>query len=169
MKIVVLNGKGMSGKYTFAEQLASLCKTKIYSTIDYIKKIAADYFDWNNVKDFKGRKLLSDLKLASMSYNDKPYNDMVNAILDAQNNNYDLFVCMIRDIPEIEKLCADERFSNTVSTVIVSSDKTKNVDYGNVADDSVFDFIYDYYVYNNGTIQDLHDSAINLIKDLGIE
>ena len=57
MKIVVLNGKGMSGKDTFAEQLASLCKTKVYSTIDFIKKIAADYFDWNNVKDFKGRKL----------------------------------------------------------------------------------------------------------------
>lgn len=168
MKIIILNGKGTVGKDTFAQQLSSLCKTKIYSTIDNIKQIALNDFQWDGVKDFKGRKLLSDLKLASMNYNEKPYNDMIDAILKAQEDNFDLFICMIRDISEIEKISNDDRFINDVFTVIITSENTKNVSFGNVADDSVFDFIYDYYIYNDGTIQDLHDSAINLIHELQI-
>ena len=94
MKIIVLNGEGTTGKDTFCEMLESFCHVYKYSTIDMIKDIAKEHFDWDGKKNKKGRQLLSDLKSASVKYNDKIYNNMIEAITKAEQNNYDLFVLL---------------------------------------------------------------------------
>lgn len=167
MKIIVLNGEGTTGKDTFCEMLESFCSVYKYSTIDMIKDIAKEHFDWDGKKNEKGRQLLSDLKSASVKYNDKIYNNMIEAITKAEQNNYDLFVVMIREIPEIEKLTKDVSLKDNVITILVTSDRIKN-HFKNVSDSNVYNFIYDYYIDNNGTLDDLKESAHSLLTDLCI-
>ncbi len=42
----------------------------------------------------------------------------------------------------------------TIATVIVSRDETDAHVYGNHCDDDVYDYIYDYYIDNNGTLEE---------------
>lgn len=167
VKILIINGKGRSGKDEFVNQLEKYVKVKRYSTVDNIKSIAQRYFYWDGQKDNKGRKLLSDLKIASIEYNNQPHEDMIKAIQEAKKKKYEVFTCMIRDIPEIEKACKDERINKDVVTVLISSNRTEGITYGNVADDNVYNYIYDYYVKNDGTLEDLKDSAEMILYDLG--
>ena len=166
MKILIINGKGRSGKDEFVNQLEKYVKVKRYSTIDNIKSIAKRYFYWDGQKDNKGRKLLSDLKIASIEYNNQPHEDMIKAIQEAKKKNYDIFACMIRDIPEIEKACTDERIKNDIITICISSNRTQNITYGNVADDNVYDYHYDYYLDNSGTLDNLKESVETFLNDL---
>lgn len=167
MKILIINGKGKSGKDEFVNQLEKYVKVKRYSTIDNIKSIAQRYFYWDGEKDKKGRKLLSDLKIASIEYNNQPHEDMIKAIQEAKKKKYEVFTCMIRDISEIEKACNDERIKNDIITIMISSNKTKDITYGNVADDNVYNYIYDFYIQNDGTLEDLKDSAEIILENLG--
>lgn len=167
MKIIILNGTGRSGKDEFVNQLEKFVTVKRYSTIDKIKNIAIQSFGWNGAKDNKGRKLLSDLKIASIEYNNQPHEDMIKAIESARKEKYDIFTCMIRDIPEIKKACNDERIKNDIVTVLITSDRTDKIKYGNVADDNVYDYQYDYCIVNNGTLEDLKSSAETFLDDLG--
>ena len=166
MKILIINGVGRCGKDTFVDFLEQFVKVKRYSTIDKIKDIAKKEFFWNGEKDNKGRKLLSDLKIASIEYNNQPHEDMIQAIEDARKKKYDIFTCMIRDIPEIEKACNDERIKNDIITICISSNRTQNITYGNVADDNVYAYHYDYYLDNSGTLDDLKESVKILLNDL---
>ena len=44
------------------------------------------------------------------------------------------------------------RSQNKIVTILITSDRTKNNTYGNVADDNVLNYVYDYYLDNSGTI-----------------
>lgn len=169
MKVFIINGSGCSGKDTFVDQLEQLTSVYRHSTIDTIKNIAESYFGWDGEKDAKGRKLLSDLKIASIEYNDMPHNEMKISIDYAeQSGQYDIFTCMIRDIPEIEKAVNDPDLRDKIITILITSDRTKNNTYGNIADDNVLNYVYDYYLDNSGTIDDLKESAKLLLIDLNI-
>ena len=160
---------GNSGKDEFVNQLEQLTSVYRHSTIDTIKGIAEAHFGWDGEKDAKGRKLLSDLKIASIEYNDMPHNEMKIAIDYAeQSGQYDIFTCMIRDIPEIEKAVNDPDLRDKIVTILITSDRTKNNTYGNVADDNVLNYVYDYYLDNSGTIDDLKEMARLLLIDLGV-
>ena len=164
-KLIILNGIARSGKDTFAELFTKEAEKQnfavvTYSTIDKIKQIAVENFGWNGIKDEKGRKLLSDLKIASINYNDMPTVDMINEYKLAQENNVDFLLVMLRDIPEIEKAVAHPELD--VLTVFINrpvASKTWN----NVADDSVADYIYDIYIDNSGDLEQLKDAAKNLL------
>lgn len=169
MKVLIINGSGCSGKDTFVDQLEQLTSVYRYSTIDTIKGIAEAHFGWDGEKNVKGRKLLSDLKIASIEYNDMPHNEMKKIIGYAeQSGQYDIFTCIIRDISEIEKAINDIALKDKIITILITSDRTKNNTYGNVADDNVMNYIYDYYIDNSGTIEDLKESAKQLLIDLDI-
>lgn len=164
------NGKifitGNSGKDTFVDQLETLTSVYRHSTVDTIKNIAESHFGWDGEKDAKGRKLLSDLKIASIEYNNMPHNEMKIAIDYAEKSGqYDVFTCMVRDISEIEKAVNDPDLKDKVVTILITSDRTQGHKYGNVADDNVMDYIYDYYIDNSGTIEDLKEMANLILQD----
>ena len=166
MKVLILNGEGTVGKDTFVDILESLgAKVFRYSTIDSIKKAAKESFEWDGNKDEKGRQLLSDLKIASINYNNKPHIDMINAIKESEKNGYDIFVSMIRDIPEIEKAKNDNYLKDKIITAIITSNRVKT-HFSNIADSSVYDFVYDYYIENNGTLEELKETAKNFLQDI---
>ena len=75
MKIVVVNGPAGAGKdlfVTFCAQFLGTDKIRNYSTVDYVKAIAAQ-IGWDGTKDLKNRKFLSDLKDVLTEWDDIPY------------------------------------------------------------------------------------------------
>lgn len=168
MKIMILNGKGECGKDTFIELLRKYTSVYHWSSIDTIKNIAINYFDWDGVKDLAGRKLLSDLKLAAVAYNDMPHTEFKNKVQIAEGIGAKLMVAVIRDISEIIKVLEDPDLNEyEIKTVLIQRNEV-NKTFNNSADDDVENFIYDYYISNNSTIQELEESAFTLVNSMGV-
>lgn len=168
MKIMILNGKGECGKDTFIELLRKYTSVYHWSSIDTIKDIAINYFDWDGKKDLAGRKLLSDLKLAAVAYNDMPHTEFKNKVQIAEGIGAKLMVAVIRDIPEIIKALEDPELNEyEIKTVLIQRNEV-NKTFNNSADDDVENFIYDYYISNNSTIKELEESAFTLINSMGV-
>lgn len=169
MKIMILNGKGECGKDTFIELLRKYTSVYHWSSIDTIKDIAINYFDWDGKKDLAGRKMLSDLKLAAVAYNDMPHTEFKNKVQIAEGIGAKLMVAVIRDIPEIIKALEDPDLNEyEIKTVLIQRNGLPNK-LGNSADDNVDFFIYDYYIDNNSTIEELEESAMTLLNAMGVE
>ena len=101
--LIVVNGVGTCGKDTFIDFCKKFTKCYNYSTIDYYKMLAKNYFEWDGVKDEKGRKLLSDLKIASIIYNNMPMKLLENEYYKiCDEGEHSIFFCVCRDIQDIE-------------------------------------------------------------------
>ena len=79
-RIVIINGKGTSGKDTFVNIVNKYVPTENYSSIDLIRKVATQ-LGYNGGKTIKDRKFLSDMKVLATEYNDAPYNDIIDRVL----------------------------------------------------------------------------------------
>lgn len=161
--IVVLNGSGGVGKDEFVKAMSKYVKIYNYSTIDAYKKIARDCFEWDGIKDEKGRRLLSDLKLAAIRYNDAPIEDLESTYYAV--NEYklgDIFICMCRDIEEIEKI--KDRFYN-VKIALVTNDNIPPI-LSNVGDKNVLETKYDVIIDNSGSLEQLSASAYTFLDEV---
>lgn len=167
MKIFIVNGKGKSGKDSFesfvidyAERLAATPVVKI-SIIDYVKDIAS-YAGWDGGKTMEDRRFLCDLKKILTEWNDSPMQDLYSSIQDIKEHegeNVTIFIDMREpnDIERFEKICSSNGWR--YSSVLIKRDELDNLSYGNSADDNVFNYFYDIIIENNGTLEDLRNSA----------
>ena len=167
--VIVINGSGGCGKSEFIKQ----CKeTKIlpvyeFSTVDYVKEVAR-YCGWNGEKTGKDRAFLHDLKMALEKWKDIPTIDVISKIaaqMDGKTDN--LFFVNIREIYNIVrfKQLIKEQFQIPCYDMIVINDNVPIVT-SNPADAEVRIHNYDFYIYNNGTINDLRLEAVNFIKKI---
>ena len=159
--VVIINGSAGVGKDTFVAICNSFCKVMNFSSIDEIKKLAK-LIGWDGNKDEKGRKLLSDLKVAMSDYCDLPFQSMKNKYNEFIKSDADILFLHIREPEEIAK--AANEF-NAITLVI----KNKNVKQivSNMADANVYDFNYDVVIYNSRTLNDLKNTAkwfIDILK-----
>ena len=69
--VIVINGSGGVGKDTLCEWVKQRIPTRIVSSVDPIKRLAAEG-GWRGEKDERGRLLLVRLKQAFVEYNDLP-------------------------------------------------------------------------------------------------
>lgn len=167
-KIVVINGQGGTGKSTFVK----FCKehyplVEEFSTVDLVKE-AARIMGWDGAKDKKSRKFLSDLKDLLTNYNDKPFLDTLAGISDQINewrkDGFDadkgIFFVHCREPEEIQ------RFAQ-IGAITLLIKRHNDAEYGNHADDQVFDYgDYDYTIYNNGTLDDLSSVAERFVQKI---
>lgn len=154
--LIVINGVGTCGKDTFIDFCKQFTKCYNYSTIDYYKMLAKNYFEWDGVKDEKGRKLLSDLKIASIIYNNMPMkllNHEYEKICD--EGEHSIFFCVCRDIQDIEYIKANYK---RAYTLLIKNDNIPAIT-SNEGDANVFNYNYDYIIENNGTLEELRDKA----------
>lgn len=167
-RIVIINGKGASGKDTFVDMVKEYVNTENYSSIDLIKKVAKQ-LGYDGGKTMEDRKFLSDMKLLATEYNDAPYNDIINRILKflyCKDNKNNLLFLHVREPKEIQRLLEFGKENNLeISTLLIVRDLLKKETYGNMADDNVDNFIYDYYVFNNGTKEDLYGKMLEYLSD----
>jgi hypothetical protein len=158
-KIVIINGYPGSGKDTFIDICRKLTKVESVSIIDIVKHIASKA-GWNNDKSPKGRKFLCDLKDILTEYNDFPIRDVALSTEEFLMWESGLLFVTMRQPEDIERF---KKVYPEAITLFIRRDKAK-VDYEmsetkNGADSGVEDYNYDYYVYNDRTLDDLKDCA----------
>jgi len=159
--IFITNGTARSGKDTFARLVGELTPVQKVSSIDRVKEIAKSC-GWDGKKTEEGRKFLSDLKMLLTDYNDLPFKEIKKAVNEFRNNPiYKILFIDIREPDEIEK--AKNAFGAETILVI-----RKGVDQiaSNYGDASVNNYLYDYYIHNDGSIDDLRKEAEKFMKGL---
>lgn len=171
MKIVVVNGKPTSGKSTFESLCIGLghARCYVYSSIDYVKTVARSC-GWNGEKTPENRKFLSDLKDLLTTWDDVPMkkiHEKIQSIQDTFTDSGDLaddvvVFIDVREPEEIQRL-KDYYGATTLLITRVSADAE---DASNHADDDVYNFGYDLIIENNGTLDDLRDSAVVFLDSL---
>ena len=170
-KVIVINGPAGAGKDTFID----LCRTyygwKIYniSTIDYVKAIAYEC-GWSGKKTPTDRWFLCELKKLLTSYNDSPYQHVANQInhikVEYQTSpslvNILVFV-HVREPLEIARWVEDY----DALTLKVERNVNEMGNQYNTSDLNVNDYVYDYVIDNDGTLEELEAQAGNFLKRMG--
>ena len=177
MRIIVINGAGGVGKDLFVAFCASILgpdKVKNYSTVDYVKAVAA-FIGWDGTKDNKSRKFLSDLKDALTKWDDIPYRrtrieiedfeEKMNKMGGKYAENGVMFI-HCREPQEIQRF--KDEFGAT--TLLIRRELAEEKNWQNHADQNVLNYQYDCVVSNNGTLEDLrHQAEYFLRKCLGLD
>lgn len=165
-KIFITNGSGASGKDTVATIIGKYFPIMKYSSIDGVKELAKN-MGWTGSKTERDRKFLSDLKKILIDYNDFPCKDVSDTIEDFLQDFCPKQICIIdiREPEEIDKIKNKYKDCDIV-TILVKSNRVNPI-ISNESDKYVNEYNYDYIIENNGTLEDLEDAVILLLKDLG--
>ena len=151
-KVIVINGKGGVGKDTLCDAVSRKYAVLNCSSITPIKD-AAEQLGWgSNDKSDKARKFLSDLKMLSSGFNDFPFNyllDMYDWFVD--NETAQVMFVHIREPEEIAKFKAK---IPECKTLLVKSSRVERT-FGNMADDNVDSYNYDYVYYNDKPLEEV--------------
>ena len=153
-KIYIVNGKPRAGKDTFAELLGEHCRVFKYSSVDKVKQIAAKC-GWDGGKTDKDRKFLADLKRVTTEFNDMSYNDVAEKVAYfLKTDFFDVMLIDIREPEEIERAIegygAEAIYINNVNVPMITS---------NESDANVNNFVYDYVIANDGTLDDFAETV----------
>lgn len=153
-------GLAGSGKDTAAMALiAHGWRRKAFA--DHLKALAYS-FGWNGNKDVKGRKLLQDLGMAARSYNENFWIDKA----------YEGMATVSENFAKIPRVWTDVRFENEAEFVrkrggiIIRVKRPELLSNDQHASEQMqFDIQADYEVINGGTIPELHEQILNILKN----
>lgn len=160
-KVIILNGYPKSGKTAFELILARLTLVLIRSSVDCVKEIAMKYFEWNGIKDEETRKFLSNLKRMFSEEFDYIFQDLHKTYAKFMESDAELLLIDSREPDEIRRL---QQEFNAI-TVFVQRKNCQKI-MSNPSDANVENFKYDYYIDNNGTLEDLEQKAVELLSKL---
>ena len=159
--IIIINGTGGAGKDAFVNFCSEVEKVMNVSTVDKVKEAAKILVGWNGEKDEISRKLLGDLKRLSIDYNDAPTRYVVKKAEEFKNNDKQIMFIHAREAEEIEK----EKKLLGAKTLLITNPRVKLIT-SNDSDGKVNEYKYDYYIENDGTLEDLKNKAIKFVKEL---
>lgn len=144
--VIIVNGNGGVGKDTLCDFAAEKYKVRNISSITPIKNIAVQN-GWDGGKDAKSRKFLADLKQLFVDYNDLPCRYLESQYREFLETDEELLFVHIREGEEIDKFkkCVTEIPCVTLLVRRDSGEKS----WGNVSDDNVENYHYDYSYDNN--------------------
>ena len=166
MRVVIINGRGGSGKDTVCDMARELVGDKCasLSTVDVVKDLAEMMFviagyGWDGKKDARGRRLLAQLKDAWQEYDEGPRKHVIDKvkIIGSIWKNDGLIFIHSREPQDIEELKAKLSAYNPVTLLVT---RPGIGDYGNHADDDVDCYNYDYEIGNTGSLDDLRTAVI---------
>lgn len=162
--VIVINGAGGVGKDTLCEFAEKHFKVMNVSSITPIKEIAA-MCGWKGEKTDKARKFLSDLKALSIEYNDYPTlwaTEKYNEFLHSEN---EIMFLHIREGEEIEKFV--RATGGKAKTLLVrGGERMTKSSYGNVSDDMVENYPYDYYFVNDKSLEEAERDFVEFLKKI---
>ena len=160
-KIIIINGTGGAGKDSFVSFCGEFTNVLNISAVDKVKEAAKILVGWNGEKDEISRKLLSDLKKLSIQYNDAPTQYIKIMAEEFQKSDEKIMFVHIREIDEIEKA----KKILDAQTLLITNPRIQLIT-SNDSDKKVNDYNYDYYISNDGTLDDLRTKANQFIKEL---
>ena len=160
-RIVIINGSGGVGKDTFVEFCSEFTGVKNISSVDKVKEAARVLVGWNGEKNEKTRKLLSDLKQLSVDYNNYPLVYIRNQTKEfMEDQSQTIMFIHIREGSEIEKTKNDIG----AKTLLITNNRVEKIA-TNKSDANVENFQYDYYIENNGTLDELREKARKFVME----
>ena len=160
MRIIIVNGRGGSGKDTFENFVNDYGSKQGYqfyktSMVSFVKQ-EAEKLGWRGGKSTEDRRFLSDLKDTLTRWNDSPFQDIINTINKCESWKLDFIFIDAREAEDIERI--KESYPD-VTTLLVTRPSCDLQIYGNHADDGVLDIQYDWVIENSGSIEDLKAAA----------
>ncbi len=150
--VIIINGKGGSGKDAFCDAAALTWKTRNRSSITPIKELALK-IGWNGEKDERGRLLLVRLKEAMTEYNDLPQSYLLREYEEFMQSDETVMFAHIREKDQIDRFAA--AIPTACYTLLVHRPSLDDVVLGNSSDDLAESFDYDLRFENSGTFQEL--------------
>ena len=173
MKIIMICGKARSGKDTLADFLIDDLKNKKPCKVQigqYIKYYAMKYFGWNGEEETKPRDLLIHLGTDIIRNKIDP-NFHINRLIEdieVLSYFYDTFIVSdVRFPVEIEKM--KEKYDNVFTVKIIrDSEELNEKQKSNITETALDEYTdYDYFIDNNGTLEELEEKAKDLLKKIG--
>ena len=169
--VIIINGKGGVGKDTLCNASKNYFFSEMVSAITPIKELAKSC-GWKGDKSAKSRKFLSDLKRLLIEYNDLPNNYLISKYHDFLMSTNDILFVQIRESDQIEAFC--EKLTTHYFTLLVKSNRNnfEKKQLGNISDDAVDDYSYDYTYWNDAPLDGVGDSffsfLVNTFKEEGV-
>jgi len=149
--VIIINGKGGSGKDTICDIVAKYFSVINISSIDPIKQVAAS-LGWTGEKDDSSRLFLSALKRISSDYNNYPTQYLCKCYEDfLKNESSEILFAHIRE-PEQIYLFKNNIRGECITLLITRASVS---DHNNDSDDNVDNYHYDYYFDNSGELDTL--------------
>ncbi len=149
--VLVINGAGGVGKDTLCDLASKHFNLRNISTITPIKEIAI-LCGWKGEKTDKARKFLSDFKKLTVDYNDFPTAWAMNQYNDFLTTDEEILFVHIREAEEIAKF-VNATGGEAKTLLIRGGERMRKANYGNVSDDCVENFCYDYYFVNDKDLE----------------
>ncbi|MBR6812699.1 MAG: hypothetical protein IKM51_04940 [Oscillospiraceae bacterium] len=156
--VIIINGKGGSGKDAFCDAAELTWKVRNRSSITPIKELALK-IGWNGEKDEKGRLLLVRLKEAMTDYCDLPQNYLLKEYEEFMQSDEEIMFAHIREKDQIDRFAA--AIPTNCYTLLIHRPSLDSVVLGNSSDDLAESFEYDLRFENSGTFEELP----NAVKD----
>jgi len=163
--IIVINGKGGTGKDTLCNSLSAKYKIMNVSAIDPIKEIARKN-GWRGEKSDKARLFLAELKRAFVNYNDLPTVYLKNKTEEFINGDANILFVHIREADQIESYKNAIHPHKCVTLLIKRAAVENNHVFGNPADDEVYNYSYDYVYENNLPLEESAAAFEKLVKTI---
>ena len=168
-QVVVINGKGGVGKDFLCDIVGKHYQTKVISVVDEVKKIA-ETCGWKGEKTPKARKFLSDLKLALENYNSLPLMSVFEKLNTFLQKDEEILFIHMREKNDIEMIkqlvnFTGMRKSLLITTLLIERDSLNYCVYGNVADDNVNDYNYDYIYKNNCSLDEVESDFMRYFEN----
>ena len=163
--IFVLNGSPRSGKDTFCALMEKYGEVEHYSYVDFTRYMLSEVnIDYHKKTD-KDRQLLETINNALEAYDDIPMKDICESVIDTIGHyidNKDLFIFVdIRKPDNIKRFL--EKFPEAKTVYI---DDGKELSNATESDHSVKDYDYDYYIVNNGSLDDLQKKVGSFVHEI---
>lgn len=159
-KIIVINGFAESGKDLLVSTVKETVNEDVniinVSSVDRIKEIAKESFDWDGVKDEKGRKLLEDLKEAAVNYNNLPLQHLLEVYQNSPKNSIIFYHC--REPKQIAQV--KQMFSTNCLTLLVYRPEKANLEIA--GNQEVLSYKYEKTVNNDSTLDDFIETCKTL-------
>ena len=168
-QVVIINGKGGVGKDFLCNIVSKYYKTKVISVVDEVKRIAENC-GWKGEKTPEARKFLSDLKLALEKYNGSPLMSVFEKLNTFIQKEDEILFIHMREKNDIEMIKELVNFTGmykslSMITLLIERDSLKYTIYGNVADDNVNEYVYDYIYKNNCSLDEVESDFIRFFDN----
>lgn len=173
MKVIFISGKARHGKDTTARILKSTLESDGFGVIivhygDLLKYICKTFFNWNGDKDESGRTLLQYVGTDVIRKQDENYwVRFVCEMLTFFNGKWDYVLIPDCRFPNEVSTMVDNGFDTVHIRVVRDGFKTSLTEeqQKHPSETALDDVVPDYYIHNDGTLDDLTRSINKLIKE----
>lgn len=159
--VIIINGSGGVGKDTICDIVAKHYKVLNVSSVDPIKEIALKN-GWGGEKDNISRKFLSDLKVVFSEYNNLSNRYLLDKYKYFLTSDKEIMFVHIREPHDIDVFKSSINNKNCVSLLIR---RNLNKLYGNMADDGVENYNYDFYYDNSTPIDEVESNFMEYFEN----